>query len=170
LAPVVAGLAIDPRQFSVEGVKRRFTAVSSDPRLERAMAWVLGRTGKPTAARAGDATRSAETTVVELALAAESGQAESLTGRFVTLIGQCDVAGEPGQRRFGLYRFVVTCCIADARLFAVDVIAPPGLPLEPRQWVRVAGVIRLDPGDGDGQPVIQAATISKIPPPASPYL
>ena len=170
MAPIVAGLAIDPRQFSVEGVKRRFAPTSRDPRLERAMAWVLNRSSDPPTNAGRDTERSAEATVLELTQAADDGQAAAQAGRFVTVIGQCDLATDPSLRRFGLYRFVVTCCIADARLVVVDVIAPPGVQLDARQWVRVGGVVRLDASEAGGEPVIHAATISKIPPPSSPYL
>jgi uncharacterized repeat protein (TIGR03943 family) len=168
--PIVAGLAIDPRQFSVQGVKRRFAPPAHDPRLERAMAWVLSPMAGPILDTSHDAARSPDATVLELIQAAEGPQAEALAGRFVSVIGQCDVANDPRSRRFGLYRFLVTCCIADARLVVLDVIAPPGVPLEARQWVQVRGVIRLDPLEADGQPVLHAATIAKIPPPPSPYL
>ena len=170
IMPIVAGLAIDPRQFSVQGVKRRFAPTARDPRLERAMAWVLSPAGNPPPAPVRDAERPAEATVAELTAAADSGPAADQAGRFVTVIGQCDVASDPALRRFGLYRFVVTCCIADARLVVIDVIPPPDVEVEARQWVRVGGVIRLDPMEAGGQPVIHAATISKIPPPSSPYL
>jgi uncharacterized repeat protein (TIGR03943 family) len=170
LAPIVMGLALDPRQFSPQGVKRRFAPAAHDPRLERAMAWVLGAADEAPFAPVPSIARSAEPTVLELVRAADSGQAAAWAGRFVSVIGQCDLSNDPPLRRFGLYRFVVTCCIADAQLVAVDVIAPPGLSLQPRQWVRVEGVIRLENMETGGEPVIQAATVSKIPAPSSPYL
>lgn len=170
VAPVAMGLAIDPRQFSAEGVRRRAAPAVHDGQLQRAIAWVLAPAGRTTAVAAPDAQLPAEPTVLDLARAADVGQAAAWTGRFVSVIGQCDLGSEADGRRFGLYRFVVTCCIADAQLVAVEVAAPPDVRLEPRQWVRVEGVIRLESDEAGGQPVIHAAAISKIPPPQAPYL
>jgi len=111
----------------------------------------------------------AEPTVRDLLAVVEQGDQAVLSGRFVTLVGQCSSTGGDG-RRFELYRLLVTCCIADAQAISLEVVSPTSLPLDDGQWLRVGGVIRFDGSGGPTQPVLHAAKIEKIPLPARPYL
>lgn len=171
VAPIVAALVVDPQQFSTEGVrKRQMPAEPRDRRLDRAIGWVLGDEADVATGPAATASLSAEPTVLELSQISDTGQPADWDGRFVTVIGQCDATLDPSGRRFGLYRFVVTCCVADAQAVVVEVVSAEGIPAESRQWLRVGGILRADNGDGNGRLVIHAAAISKIPVPAAPYL
>ena len=71
-------------------------------------------------------------------------------------------------RTFDLYRLVVTCCVADSQSVGVQVIVPTRTAIPPRQWIRVAGVLRWD--EAAASLVVQAATVAPIPVPAMPYL
>lgn len=170
LVPIALALAADPQEFSAEGMrKRRLSPAARDVQLDRAIAWVLGRSAAAGGGPAAAAEVPAEPTVLQLAQAADNGQAEGWAGRFVTVIGQCDAADE-STRTFELYRLVVTCCVADSQAVSVEVAMPPDIRLESRQWVRVAGVLRWRSDAAGGRLFIHAATISKIPVPAMPYL
>ncbi len=165
--PVGLVLAVDPQDFSSQGSrKRRMPAVARDAQLDRAVDWVLGRTAR-TADTSAARDVPAEPTVLQLAQAADSGQGATWAGRFVTVIGQCDVSAN-GTQTIELYRLVVTCCVADSQSVGVLVMAPATGRLDPRQWVRVAGVLRWDAPAA--RLVIEAATITPIPIPAVPYL
>lgn len=171
LIPIALALAVQPQQFSAEGVRKRTAAVTvRDRALEQAIAWILGRKLPAVAASpsAPVAVLPAEPTVRDLVAIIEQGEQGVLAGRFLTLVGQCSSAGDG--RRFDLYRLLVTCCIADAQAISIEVVSPTSLPLDDGQWVRVGGVIRFDGSGGPTQPVLHAAKIEKIPLPARPYL
>jgi uncharacterized repeat protein (TIGR03943 family) len=169
-APVALGAAVDPQQFSPKGVrKRRIAAAPRDVELERAVAWALGRAAAETPPPAAVAL-PAEPTVLDLYRAAEQGSAAALAGRFVTVVGQCDPLPDDDGRRFALYRLVVTCCIADALTVTLDAIAPEGAKIEPRQWVRVEGLLHVERPEAGGALLIRAAAVTPIPTPAAPYL
>jgi uncharacterized repeat protein (TIGR03943 family) len=170
LIPVCLALAVNPQQFSAEGMrKRRAVSSARDTALEQAMAWILGqKRTSPAASPSVDF--PAEPTVRDLLTAAEQGQQAALDGRFLTLVGQCSPWGTGDGRRFDLYRMLVTCCIADAQAISIEVVSPSSGELEYGQWIRVGGVVRFDSADGPSLPVLHAAKIEKIPLPSRPYL
>ncbi|MBM4047419.1 MAG: TIGR03943 family protein, partial [Planctomycetes bacterium] len=161
LVPVAIVLAVNPTQFSSEGLrKRKPPAVARDLELEAAIHWVLGL--KPTAAPVARATLPKEPTLVELLKAVDESSPKAVEGQFVTVVGQCDLP-QGSAERFELYRLVVTCCIADARAATVEVAAPAAAKIEQGSWIRVSGLIRFDyPGDPT-MPVIHAVTVVSIP-------
>lgn len=168
LIPIVAAVSVDPRQFSTEGMrKRRAAAIARDGALDRAMNWALGM--RTAGARPAEAVLPPEPTLYEIINAVEAGHKENLTGRFVTVIGQCSLR-DGASDRFELYRMVVTCCVADATAVSLDVVRPVGAKIEPGQWVRVGGVIKFDDSANPQQPVIHATIVTMIPTPHNPYL
>jgi uncharacterized membrane protein YcgQ (UPF0703/DUF1980 family) len=64
-------------------------------------------------------------------------------------------------------RFVVACCIADARGVALPVDWPGGEKLPRDSWVRVEGEVGLA---ANGEPFIRARTVTTIDAPSNPYL
>jgi uncharacterized repeat protein (TIGR03943 family) len=69
-----------------------------------------------------------------------------------------------------VFRFVLTCCAADAIPAAVLVQSADIKPLEADAWVRVTGVPRLTRLDGEEAPAITAERVERIEPPRNPYL
>jgi uncharacterized repeat protein (TIGR03943 family) len=170
VVPLVFGLAVNPRQFSPEGVRKRIAPPATrDAALERAMNWVLGLKQSPSKHSAAPSELPAEPTVAELARALESDGGRALAGKFVTVIGQCGADNATTGGRFELYRLVVTCCIADATAVSVEVAGLPTVTVEQGQWLRISGVIAVE-GGASPQAMLRAATISKIPTPPNPYL
>jgi uncharacterized repeat protein (TIGR03943 family) len=170
VVPLVFALAVNPHQFSSEGVRKRTApAAQRDAALERAMSWVLGIKSAADKRSAVPSELSPEPTVAELMRALEGDGGRALTGRFVTVVGQCGADSATTGGRFELYRLVVTCCIADATAVSVEVVGLPTVTVEPGQWLRIGGVIAIE-GGASLQAVLRAATISKIPVPSNPYL
>jgi uncharacterized repeat protein (TIGR03943 family) len=168
---VVAALAIDPQQFSTDCVRKRSSPQGfRDRRLELAMAWALGRTTQRVKEPGTNDRLPAEPTLLELIRSEETGQGAGWEGRFVTVIGQCDPIADSKGTRFSMYRFVVTCCIADAQAVVIEVACPQAAAVGSRQWVRVGGIVHVEGADSGGRLVIHAATVTKIPVPATPYL
>jgi uncharacterized repeat protein (TIGR03943 family) len=170
LAPIVLALFINPQRLSAEGArKRRLATPPRNVQLERAFAWVLGEEVAEQAADDQPARLPKNPTVADLLTVVEEGRGQQIADRFVTIVGQCDLRGNPGER-FDLYRLVINCCIADATSVSVEVAPPGGAGLDSGGWVRVGGIIRFDSPLDPGLPVVHAATISKIPEPNKPYL
>jgi len=171
MAPMVLALTVNPTQLSPEGArKRRTSPPPRDPALARAVNWVLGLETAEKQAADGPVTLPKNPTVLDLLAAADEFQREALEGRFVTLVGQCDLPEGPNSQRFDLYRLVITCCIADATSVSVEIARPPNVKLDPGGWVRVGGIIKFDSAGGPSLPAVHAAAISNIPEPAKPYL
>ncbi len=96
-------------------------------------------------------------------------------GKTVSVIGMSDpnedVARQFGEKARVLYRFLISCCAADAQ--------PIALVFETRQivriqtqgaWVRVTGRYTLEKKDGRTIPVLRDAVMSTIPKPIDEYL
>ena len=94
----------------------------------------------------------------------------SLSGRTVRTIGQVNRGfGEP-REHFVLFRFVITCCVADAYPRGILVEYPEEARFAKGTWVEVRGVvdvIRIGPRDVLR---IRADAVSATEPPARPYL
>ncbi|MHC4402980.1 MAG: TIGR03943 family putative permease subunit [Planctomycetota bacterium] len=171
LIPVGLALGVDPKEFSSEGVgKRSLRRPSRDVALERAVRWVLGEKAAGPTTADGDVALPKNPTLVELLDAAAVYDPETLDGRFVTVVGQCNTGGEDGGERFILYRLIVTCCVADASAVSVEVVGKPAAKVQDRQWVRAGGILRFDSAVDPGLPVIHATAVAPIAEPLEPYL
>ncbi len=69
-----------------------------------------------------------------------------------------------------VYRFLVTCCAADAMPLAIAVDSERIRALANDQWVRVNGTFELRQINGKQVPVVENAVIQQIKAPKSPYL
>jgi uncharacterized repeat protein (TIGR03943 family) len=112
----------------------------------------------------------ARPTVLDILRAANRSDPASLEGRFVEIVGQCDVVGDLPDGRFDVYRLVVTCCVADASAVSLEVAPPVGVRIESGSWVRVAGLLKFDGSYDPSMPVLHATKMSRIPAPSEPYL
>ncbi|MFH1920647.1 MAG: TIGR03943 family protein [Planctomycetota bacterium] len=172
VVPIVLALWVNPTQFSAEGARKRdVPRPPRDVELRRAIAWVLGQKTAGTKGESAQVAFPENPTVLDLLTTSEEYLPDQLEGRFVTVVGQCDLPAGTESRRFSLYRLVVTCCIADAAAVSVEIARKPGVPLESGGWVRVAGRLKFDNPIDPSLPVIHvAAPVSKIPEPSEPYL
>lgn len=97
----------------------------------------------------------------------ENASAAEIAGLPVDVVGFVYRAAEDPPDRFRVARFVVACCIADAKGFALPVAWRAAATLPPDQWVRVTGRIGIAP---DGSPLILAASVEPIEVPRNPYI
>ncbi len=171
IVPIIVALWVNPRQFSPEGARKRDTpAPPRDFQLQQAINWVLGGKSAGRKGGAGPVSLPKDPTILDLLGAVSLGDPKSLEGRFVTVIGQCDLLEGPGSQRFVLYRLVVTCCIADATAVSIEVAWKPSVRLQPGEWVRAGGILKFDSAVDPSLPVVHAATVSPIAEPREPYL
>ena len=75
-----------------------------------------------------------------------------------------------GNRKTAVYRFLVTCCVADAIPLAVAVESDQAGSMATDQWVRVEGVFHLREAHGGPVPVLEEAAVFPIDAPKAPYL
>lgn len=72
--------------------------------------------------------------------------------------------------RFGLVRFVVNCCTADAILDGMICEAEDALKYADGSWLQVRGTVALDNYDGQEIPVINIISLEPVEEPANPYI
>jgi uncharacterized repeat protein (TIGR03943 family) len=96
--------------------------------------------------------------------------ADNLGGVQVITVGRVFEPEDLQDDLFGLYRFVVTCCAADARPAQVLVRSPLAEELEVDSWLQVTGVPVIEEVAGMRLVVIESAAIREIDPPDVPYL
>ena len=169
--PIALALAVQPKEFSSEGMrKRRLPTPKRDVKLDKAVDWVLGLDETTETAEAAVDTLPKEPTLLELVNISAAANPEKLEGKFVTIVGRCDLPNGETSRRFELYRLLVTCCVADASAVSVEVARNDDVRLEAGGWVRVGGILKFDNPIDPSVPVVHAATIAKVSEPSEPYL
>lgn len=101
-------------------------------------------------------------------------EADHFQGRQVAFTGMVlrDETLKPyfGGRDTAVYRFLISCCIADAMPLAISVDEDLVAGLADDQWVRVEGVFRVVVMDGRPVPLIEDGSVSPIAAPGFPYL
>jgi uncharacterized repeat protein (TIGR03943 family) len=173
VVPIVCALWVNPKRFSTEGARKRAVPTPArDIELRTAIRWVLGGAQVGRDSEAAQVALPQNPSVLDLLTTSSEYLPDQLEGRFVTVVGQCDLPHGAESTRFDLYRLVVTCCIADATVVSVEVSRKGAVPLlESGGWVRVAGRIQFDNAIDPSLPVIHAAApVDKIPEPSEPYL
>lgn len=116
------------------------------------------------------ATGPADGTGKPVALSVVSQRFLQMAGRHVVTEGRVfhDESWPAGT--FGLYRFVVVCCAADAMPVQL-VVRPQGAgAVENDDWVRVEGTVGSFDADGVTAPAVVGARVTAIEPPTHPYL
>lgn len=156
MVPVVVLIFITPPALRPQASVPSVTSVSTE---------VLRRPFPPLPAG-----RAPEVTIPNVMLRAAQDSAGSLDGRLITVIG----FSIHGTDTVDLGRFSVLCCAADARLARVHLAGEAAIPARAYPeytWLRVEGVVRSGPGDGDSSmiPTLEVASVREIDPPADVY-
>lgn len=95
---------------------------------------------------------------------------ENYAGREIEMLGFVIRNKDFAPQEFGLIRFIITCCTADA--------SPEGFILESKDaadykdgvWISIRGMIRVDDYDQQVVPVIEASSIERVIQPSDPYV
>ena len=170
--PTVLVLAINPTKFTADGLhKRDQPKPPRDLAVKRAVDWALGVKPPKKKVPTGSYSLPRKPTIIDLILAADEAAPEDLEGQIVTVVGQCDFHEGPTDKRFDLFRLVVTCCIADATSVRIEVARNDQQKLEPGSWVRIRGQLKFDNEFDPAMPVIHAmGRVTPIIEPSEPYL
>lgn len=161
-------------------VRNSFTAVETVPELSspaaNATAQQMDRVSDDEISRgfAGEDANIAVTREPELTLIELLRTADRHLGSTVTLLGLLHRSPEleknygPG-RAAVLYRFLVTCCAADA--LPVTVVLDGDVPaVAPEQWVEVTGVFSTERISKGPVPILTVRQVRLVDAPASPFL
>jgi len=89
---------------------------------------------------------------------------KSREGEEVTLVG---MVSAPADGSFTLIRFVIACCVVDASVADVPVVATSGQHTEPDAWVEVTGELGFDDA---GMPRLVNAVVEPTEEPDPPFL
>ena len=109
----------------------------------------------------------AQRNVFQWAYALEYEDRAALVGQAVDVIAFVYRPEGTPPDRFQAARFVVACCVADATGYALPVRWPAAADLTDDSWVRVEGAVATGP---DGALIIDAAAVTPVDPPSSPYI
>lgn len=95
---------------------------------------------------------------------------DELIGRRVVTIGQVYRGPEIPAGHFVVFRFVITCCAADAQPVGV-LVATSGQPLpEVDSWIRIEGKLDLIAHGDQEQYVIRSPNVRSVPTPRPTYI
>ncbi|MBD3169809.1 MAG: TIGR03943 family protein [candidate division Zixibacteria bacterium] len=95
---------------------------------------------------------------------------DKLCGSETATTGRVNLRPDLPNGYLEIYRYSIICCAAHAIPFSVIVSCPKEIPLKQDEWVKVNGVISTLQINGGKYIGIDADDISKITPPANPYL
>ncbi|OQX11686.1 MAG: hypothetical protein BWK76_18835 [Desulfobulbaceae bacterium A2] len=151
-------------QLAGQAFKKRFLGLDS-------LSWTEPGTPRSASSSPGGtaAAPGAEPTLLQLLFNADlwGGQRVAVQG---ILSRDEDIVRQYGGNVAVLYRFLITCCAADARPLAVAVLLPEGSDPVPEGWVRVEGNFSVGELQGNRVPLLQDVVISPSDAPAFPYL
>ena len=110
-----------------------------------------------------------ETTLLDLCMDAETynGQIVEVTGMLKQLP---EITETWGPDAMVLYRFVISCCVADAIPAAILITGGPERPWPDDTWVRVKGRFTLEPHEEEELMRLAAEQIEPCEVPYRPYL
>ena len=93
-----------------------------------------------------------------------------LEGNRIETVGQVARDETVPEGHVLIFRFVITCCVADAQPVMALVHGPEMGNLADNTWLRVRGVLRPVKEGGKSMPVIEAETVTVIEEPAEVYI
>lgn len=91
----------------------------------------------------------------------------AIIGQQVDLVAFVHHREEASAGQFEAARFVVACCVADARGYTLPVQWAASADLPANQWVRVIGQVAIG---SDGSVLVQASTVELLSAPSNPYI
>ena len=120
------------------------------------------------------ASENAEPEIQEVDLIGLCWNSEAYEGKNIVVEGMLRHEPEVEQRYGGngwlLYRFVISCCAADAQPAAVLLTGEMSTNWTKDAWVRAIGNFTLRPDAPQPIPILELGTLDPIPKPRDPYL
>lgn len=177
LVPVLYSLIMPETMLGNQAFKKRFTGNSSRSieQQEESVKSYQGAENRPDWLSPDQAIDNAEPdgplelTILQLMLNPNlfNGQRVSVTGM---IMRDAELKPHFGGLNTAVYRFMVSCCAADALPLAIALDADPSAAFAKDQWVQVEGVFKLQQNDGKPYPVVSKPQIRLVEAPSMPYL
>jgi putative membrane protein len=95
---------------------------------------------------------------------------EDYAGRKIEMLGFIIRDKDLAPREFGLIRFIITCCTADASPEGFILKSKDALGYKDGTWINIRGVLEVDDFDQQVVPVIEATSVELAAEPADPYV
>ncbi len=95
---------------------------------------------------------------------------DKYVGKEITMLGFVDKDPKFRSDQFGLVRYVITCCSADASLAGFLCEYTSASNLIKGSWLNIRGTIELGKYEGDTTPIIKVTSFSKAQQPQKPYI
>jgi uncharacterized repeat protein (TIGR03943 family) len=124
-----------------------------------------GAGGRHEPAAAGESGAARERDLLDLVMSAMQFGPQG-----VNTLGQVSLDDTLPEDCFILFRFVITCCVADAQPVAVLVRFQDHSSLKDDAWIRVRGVMEMDKVEGEDAMVITAESMEPAEEPDEIYL
>lgn len=97
-------------------------------------------------------------------------RSQQLDGMRISVIGRVARPEDTPEGTFILFRFLISCCAADAQPIAVLVRVPDTSLPEVDKWVEIRGRTTIETIRGIKALILEADTVKEIPAPSSPYI
>ena len=177
LIPVLYSLIMPETMLGNQAFKKRFTgnASGSIGPIEESVKTFQGSESRPDGVSSDQSVDNVqpegplELTILQLMLNPNlfNGQRVIVTGM---IMRDAELKPHFGGLDTAVYRFLVSCCAADALPLAIALDADPSEALAKDQWVQVEGVFKLRQNDGKPYPVVAKPQIKLVEAPSMPYL
>jgi len=95
---------------------------------------------------------------------------EDYAGREIEMLGFVIRNKDFAPQEFGLIRFIITCCTADASPGGFILKSKDAVDYKDGTWINIRGVIEVDDYDQQVVPVIEATFIERAAQPSDPYV
>jgi len=95
---------------------------------------------------------------------------EQYVGKEITMLGFVLKEKKFSAEQFGLARYVITCCSADAMPDGFICEYKNAAHFKEGDWLNIRGTIQLGKYEGNTVPIIKVAAFSKVPAPQNPYI
>ncbi len=95
---------------------------------------------------------------------------EDYAGREIDMLGFVIRNKDFAPQEFGLIRFIITCCTADASPVGFILKSKDAVDYKDGTWINIQGVIEVDNYDQQVVPVIEATSIERAAQPSDPYV
>jgi uncharacterized repeat protein (TIGR03943 family) len=178
LVPVLYSLIMPETMLGNQAFKKRFTGNSSGSigqQQDESLKSSQGAENRPDRLSPNQTNDTVqpdgpmELTILQLMLNPNlfNGQRVIITGM---IMRDAELKPHFGGLDTAVYRFMVSCCAADALPLAIALDAEPSVAFSNDQWVRVEGIFKLQQNDGKQYPVVSKPQIWLVEAPSMPYL
>ncbi len=177
LVPVLYAVAMPDTMLGNQAFKKRFVGTGNGAMERQAPPMLSSRAAENNpdfASTPGEIEKSREEMLQEPTILDIFRNPDSFIGRRVVVTGMIlrDEQLKPhfGGRDLAVYRFLITCCAADALPLAIALDSDQADDFANDQWVRVDGTFDLRQINGKPVPIFSNPRIEPVEAPKAPYL